>query len=328
MARSKNLHQVTYAFPITQPGSLLNPGGTHESVINSANSMIDISSQLSKVLGRQVKQGNNFRLVGWGASLVPNNQADNNPETGFGATVRLNYIPTTRASTAAWRDLKNHYFKQSNFRKGLGVNTRYDEFEVAMFESQTNSRTSEVYVGGINDPLPERCTLLGTYDDEDGLGQGYIAAKHLYDAKHPVGAGGTLTEEDLLFDDTIAYKQSKFTSYFPSTQTLSATATHSSSMFYDHDVGIDEIYSMGGVSTDTIHWLPEGNHLDILCGLMTASAYVTSPDDENFIADGAYLYVTLFVEGWSSIAKALPRKSSKKGGRKGGSKRRYSRRRK
>ena len=134
--------------------------------------MLDISQQLSRALGRTIKQGQSFRLVGWGAALAPNNQEDPFPETGFGASVRLNYIPTTRASTAAWRDLKNHYFKQSNFRKGLGINTRFDEFEVAMYQSQINNRTSKVYVGGNNDPTPEACTLLGTYDDEDGLGDG------------------------------------------------------------------------------------------------------------------------------------------------------------
>jgi hypothetical protein len=326
MARSKNLHQVTYAFPITQPGSLLNVGGTHEGRIPSASSMLDISTQLSRALGRTIRQGSSFRVVGWGAALAPNDLEDNNPETGYGVTTRLSYIPTTRASTAAWRDLKNHYFKQSNFRKGLGVNTKFDEFEVAMYRSQVNARTSKVYVGGNNDPTPEACTLLGIYDDEDGLGDGYIAAKHLYDAKHPVPSGGRLIETDLLFDDTINYKAPKYTSYFPQTQSLLASATHSSQMFYDHDFAVDDIYSQGGVASTEIHWLPEGNHIDVLCGLMTAQAWVTAPDDENFIADGSYLYITLFIEGWSSIAKALPRK--KKGGKSRGktSRRRYKKR--
>lgn len=313
MARSKNLHQVTFAIPIDQ-----NVGGTDDNTVASWDSMLDISQKLSKNLGRTIRQGSNFRVVGWGAGMIPNAGADLNPETGFGATVRLSYLPTTRNSTKAWRDLKNHYYKQSNFRKGLGINTRFDEFEVAMYENQINSRTSKVYVGGVNDPTPEACTLLGTYDDEDGLGDGYIAAKHLFDAKNPVPAGGTLEETDLLFDDTIDYKPPKYNSYFPSLQHLTATATHSAQVFYNHDILIDDIYPVAGIATDTIHWLPEGNHLDVLCGLFSCAAYVTSPDDENFLADGATLYVTLFIEGWSSIAKALPRRKSKKGGRRRG----------
>lgn len=308
MARSKNLHQVTVGIPLIQPNNTTDSPieGQGAGSFTSA-SQIDLSLELSKVLGRTIKQGQNFRVVGWGTALVPRASGiELDPENGMGVTSRFAYIPTTKFSTKAWRTLKDHYWKQAAFRKGLEGTARFDEFEVAWDTGAVTDRTSRVYVGGLTDPKPEACTLLGGYDDEDGLNEGHISAKYLLDAQHPVASSQALVEQDLLFDDTIHYKDAKFTSRFPAVQTISSSATFSSDRFYDHDILIDEIYQGGGVAFSETHWLPEGNHLDVLCGLLKPSFFVTTPDDENVLADGALLMVTFWIEGWSSIAKPLP----------------------
>lgn len=326
MARSKRLHQITVKFPVSQAAS-----GTIKQDMFDGGRQIDIADHLSSALGRTIKQMNNFRLVGWGASLRPayispgevlGLGSDLYPETGFGAQIQIDYVPTTKSGKKGVMDLARHYWKQSNFRKGLGVNTRYDEFEMAYNKHTITNRTSEVYVGGINDSMAEHAILLGDYDDEDGLGQGYIAAQHLFDAKNPIPSAGVLEETDLLFDDEVRYKSPKFASYFPRPQTLAMAATLSSQTFYNHDILIDDIYSTGGVAHSDCTFLPEGNHIDVMAGLMNAHCYISSPDDENFLGDGAYVYITLFIEGWSSLYP------SKKGGKKIGRKstRRKSRR--
>lgn len=324
MARSKGLHAVTAVFNI--PGHELN--ATDESGITGLDRYVDFSQLLSKRLGRNVKQGQSYRLVGWSAGLQPINPpgifGDANPDSGYGATVRMQYCPTTFHSAQAWRDLKNHYWKQSNFRKGLGVNTKYDEFEVAFDKDGINQRTSTVYVGGINDTVPEACVLFGGYDDQDGLGDGHISAEILYNTKNPVDQALPLIETDLIFDDTIQRKQAKFDTKFPSKQYITVSATHSAPFFYDHDILVDEIYPVAGTATSEVHFLPEDNHLDILAGLMKLDCYITSPDDENFIQDTLRLYVTFFIEGWNTLynkpsKKRLTRRTrrGRKGRRKG-----------
>jgi hypothetical protein len=94
------------------------------------------------------------------------------------------------------------------------------------------------------------------------------------------------------------------------------TATHSASLFYDHDIGLDEIYDMQGISMDTMHYLPSDNHLNIMCGRMAIRAHALPRDDENIWADTLKLWVVMDFEGWSSLWNK-PQKRGKKRGRKG-----------
>ena len=156
---------------------------------------LDMATELSRNLGRTIKQNQNFRVVGWGAFLTSKQGGD--LDSGGSAAVQFAFAPTTKWSVKGHKMLQDHYWKQANFRKGLGVNSKYDEFEVALGKHFTDDRTSRVYVGGIDDPSAEYCTIYGGYDDEDGIGDGYIAAEGLCNAKYPVDQGGTLVEEDI-----------------------------------------------------------------------------------------------------------------------------------
>ena len=157
MARSKTLHIVRKAFVMEQPNDPSYP---------AVHGEIDIAKELSRNLGRTIKQNQNFRIAGWGAFVTAKQGGD--IDSGGAAAVQFAFCPTTKYSVQGHKMLQNHYWKQSAFRKGLGVNSKYDEFEVALNEAFTDSRTSTVYVGGIDDPLAERCTIYGQYDDEDG----------------------------------------------------------------------------------------------------------------------------------------------------------------
>jgi hypothetical protein len=273
---------------------------------------IDIATALSQKLGRTIKQGNNFRLVGYGAFLTGGTGGD--VDMGMSAVVRAQFCPTTYHSASAWRKMAGNYNKQSQFRAGLGGKTKYDEFEVAHHGGGADSRTSTVYVGGITDPDPEVVCIYGDYDADGADRQ--IGLDTYYDALNPVDAGGTLVETDLLFDDTVDYKPAKFSSKFPRASHLGMTATHSASLFYDHDIGLDEIYDMQGISMDTMHYLPSDNHLNIMCGRMAIRAHALPRDDENIWADTLKLWVVMDFEGWSSLWNK-PQKRGKKRGRKG-----------
>jgi hypothetical protein len=205
--------------------------------------------------------------------------------------------------------LQDAYWKQSNFRKGLGVNSKYDEFEVSMFRNGADDRTSEVYVGGISDSAPETCTLYGMYD-EDGFVR-TISAQAMINAKNPVDKAGKLEEEDLIFDDTINYKPSKFTSHFPPITYVGCHATHSASYFYDHDIFVDEIYDTQGISDTSAYFLPESNHMNVLAGRMFYNIYMMPRDDENVIADTMNVIITLWIEGWGPLHYRKKSKSSR-----------------
>ena len=269
---------------------------------------IDIAAELSKKLGMTVKQGSNFRVVGYGASLVG---GAGDLDTGMAASVRMQYCPTNSHSAQAWRQMAGHYQKQTDFRRGLASQTKYDEFEVAHHDSGIDSRTSTVYVGGISDPAPEHVVIYGIYDDEDGAGTGYIGLSEYYKSKYPVPSGGQLVEEDLLFDDTIDYKPPKFGTKFPEAAQMTCTATFSSALFYDHDILIDDIYDSGAVASDSMHYLPSDNHLDVMCGRLAVRIHALARDDENILADSLYVWITIDVEGWSSLwttFKLFPKK--------------------
>ena len=312
MARSKSIHIVSGYEEIVHP----NAGDDH--LIAQGNGMIDLASKLSQKLGRTIKQGQNFRVVGVSANLRPrNNLAELDPETGAAVQARFTYCPTTRASANAWRDLSKHYWKQSAFRAGLQGKTRYDEFELAMYRSQaTTSRTSRVYVGGLNDPSPEYCTVFGEYDDEDGSGNPYdpgtISIEALYNAKHPVPDGSALKEDDLLFDDSIQYKDPKFSSYFPAPQYLWCSSTLSTT--YMDDNLLQANHPSGGISNSDWTWLPTDNHVDVLAGLMTVTCWGYPTDIASNLADGFYLYWSVAIEGWSPLwnKPSYPRKKKGK----------------
>lgn len=315
--RSKSLHQVTYVFDIV--GSDINKTST-----NALDHIpqLDLANKLSKTLGRTIKQGASFRVVGMGASLQPIAAAgsgDFSPETGWSANLIMKYIPTTFHSAQAWRDMRTHYLRQLNYRKGLAGRTRYDEFEVSYDDDSVTDRTSTIYVGGINDPAAESVVLTSTegYDDEDGLGTGHISCRHLYTAKNPVQPAGSLVEKDLLFDDTIQYKEAKFTEKFPEPNFLYHDVGLSAPTFYNHDIGLDDIYPTGGVANSDSNFFPADNHVDVLCGLFKPYMYLSSPDDENFIHDTMRLYLTFYIEGWQTLIS----KPKRKGGRKGGKRR-------
>lgn len=317
MPRSKNLHIVRKAFVIEQPNDPAYPV-LHEE--------IDMATELSRNLGRTIKQNQNFRVVGWGAFLTSKQGGD--VDSGGAAAVQFAFAPTTKWSVKGHKMLQDHYWKQSGFRKGLGINSKYDEFEVALGQHFTDDRTSKVFVGGIDDPKAERCTIYGGYDDEDGVGDGYIAAQGLVNAKYPVDAAGTLVEEDLLFDDNIHYKPAKFVSLFPQKQYLAATATFSSQYFYDHDVGLDEIYESGAIAASTMNMLPDGNHINALCGRIEIFAHMLARDDENILADELVLHAYFLVEGWSPLHYKPKRKSRRRLSSKRKSTRRTYRKRK
>ena len=62
MARSKNLHIVQLEVEVQQPDDPQSP-------VNWASGVIQVDELLSKELGRTIRNGNSFRLVGFGSTL-------------------------------------------------------------------------------------------------------------------------------------------------------------------------------------------------------------------------------------------------------------------
>jgi len=288
MARSKTLHFIRKRILITQVNDPTN--------VNATSGEMDIATLLSQQLGRTIKQNQNFRLVGWGAHLGSSGEGD--LDLGLAGSVTLGYCPTTKYSKAGHKMLQNAYWKQSAYRKGLGVNSRYDEFEVSLLEKYHDDRTSTVYVGGKDDANPETCTLYGEYDDSGFDRQ--ISAQAMVNAKMPVKQNGVLVEKDLLFDDEVNYKPAKFTSHFPPMANIGCHATLSSGNFFDNDVLIDDVYPENAMANSSLYML-DNNHINVLAGRVHYAVTVLPEDDLQVIADELYLYITLAIEGWGPL---------------------------
>lgn len=86
MARSKQLHYVQHEVNIEQPDD---PQG------NWADGVIQVDALLSQKFGRTIRNGNAFRLVGYGASLRGFNSASD-VDVGFAGVASLQYCPVTK----------------------------------------------------------------------------------------------------------------------------------------------------------------------------------------------------------------------------------------
>jgi len=255
---------------------------------------IDIARLLSEQLGRVVRQGKAFRLVGYGASLLPLPSAGDY-DTGMAASVNLAYCPTTKWTTKAWNAIFKDWKAQKNLRGGIGGQIRYDDCEFAFTSTYSVPQvTSAIHSEGIADPSgQEFLCLYGT----STLGTD-ISLQQWYNERYPVPADSVDAFQGIM-------KRKQFTKYFPDPEVLACSATLSSMV---DNTALPNMLG-NGIAMSDVEWLPADNHLDIFCGLMEAAAYIVPEDTAGQIADQALLVVHLFIEGWTPIVRSKKRRT-------------------
>jgi len=285
MGRSKNLHIIQLEVEIEQPDD-------HDA--NWAEGAIQADVELSKELGRTIRNGNSFRLVGFGSTLRGFTGASDQ-DVGFAGVTGIQYCPVTKNGVGAWQSLQKQWYKQKALSSGVGKYVRYDDFEVD-WDANTSlaaGRTSTIRMGGLDDANAEDIGLYGV--SVDGT---YVSLGSYYDNLNPIPA----VSEDP-FGAVI--KTAKFTDKFPDFRTLLSSTSFSSI----NQSGVPLEGYAGGIATGDIQWLPADNHLSHMTGTLNYYFKGIPGDSAVPTADELKLVITLVYEGWAPLAKVRSSKA-------------------
>lgn len=279
MGRSKNLHIVQHELTIVQPDDASN---------NWAAGTIQVDVELSKELGRTIRNGNTFRLVGYGSNLRGFTGASDQ-DVGFAGVTGVQFCPVTKNGVGAWQSLQKQWYKQKALSSGVGKYVRYDDFEVGWTQSfpLAVGRNSGILMGGLGDTTTETVGIYGT--SVDGA---YVSLATYYDNLNPIPA-----ESEDPFGAVI--KTAKYTDKFPDHRTLLMPTTFTSNM---DAVDVPDSYA-GGIAMGDIQWLPSDNHLSHMTGTLYYYFKGVAPDTATQLADELKLVITLVYEGWAPLAE-------------------------
>lgn len=296
MARSKELHVVGGTWAVTQ-------GNDPTTAI--VNDQLDLSIELSKKFGKNIRQGHSYRIVGYQAYLTPLGASD--ADTGIAAAVELRYAPVTKHSVRAWRQMFTKWRKQKQLSGKVGQYVRYDDFEVCFEPMHQTARTSTVLAGGMGDTAPEFVAIYGTASSGNRT-----TLSDMYNSYNPIPEAST-------DEFGVSIKDPKFTEYFPARGRLTTTA-HLSSIAQWTDLeegGIvvdameadpESVHFMGADAGAPWVMLPSDNHISCLAGVLQVLANIMPPDvdtgDNPPQAETSWgLHVNLMIEGWSPLAE-------------------------
>ncbi|AXH78874.1 MAG: hypothetical protein [Circular genetic element sp.] len=288
MSRSKNLHFITKTVSITMPED---PVG-----LDWADGVLQVDELLSQQLGITVRNGNSFRLVGYGAQLNGTHEGDQ--DLGFAGTTLLSYVPVTRHSVAAHQNVYKQWMKQKKLSNRVGQLVRYDDFELGWDATHrlSGDRKSELKYSGIGDSVSEELTLYG-----NAIAGDFVSIQDVYNSLNPIEAAS----EDAY---GVVIKEPKFAFKFPSYNNLVAPTTFSA--------GVDPSFTPDAyesqIATGSMYFLPADNHLSHLTGTLRYRFRGVSPDTLSQIGDTLSLIITLVYEGWAPLNSKTRTKSSKK----------------
>ena len=278
MAKSKQIHYVDWETTIEQ-------GDNAE---DWAQGVIQVDRLLSEKFGKTIRNGNNFRLVGYGSALRGfNGSADF--DIGFAGTTGIAYVPTTKEGCNAWRYLYNRWRKQKKLAGTVGQYVRYDDFEVGWSDNfrLNTARNSVMRASGLGDSATEQVVLYGGNVNND-----VISLQNTWYDVNPIAE----PSQDWL-GSTI--KEPKFTFKFPKQEIL-----YSSSTFSAHvDTEFTPDAYVGGVATSQMNWLPADNHISHMTGTLFYFFKGVPIDTLSQIGDELKLCITLAYEGWNPIVK-------------------------
>ena len=292
MTRSKNLHIVQVEVEVQQPAESPSPE-------DWAQGVIQVDAELSKELGRTIRNGNSFRLVGFGSTLRGFG-GSSDLDVGFAGTCVVQYCPLTKNSVAAHQGLYRQWMKQKQLSGNVGAYVRYDDFEAGWSTGNLlpPGRTSTILASGLGDTTEEHVVLYGPSSSGNE-----VSLESYYDNLNPIAA---VSETPF----GVVIKTAKFIDKFPDFKALEMPTTFSASA-YDTAVGTG--YA-GAVAMGQIQWLPSDNHLSHMTGTLNYFFKGIAPDTDFPPAtpDELKLTITLVYEGWSSLAPMKNKKLTSK----------------
>lgn len=280
MGRSKNIHLVNLEVNITQPNN---------ASANWAEGVIQVDELMSKKLGRTIRNGNSFRLIGYGATLRGFNTGSDQ-DVGFAGVANLRYCPVTAHSVGAHQKLFRAWNRQKKLKSSVGEFVRYDDFEVGWSPTQSLAagRQSNIAMEGINDATLETISIYG-----NSVAGSDVTLQEFYDNLNPVNDASENYTGAII-------KAPKFDKHFPVEGQLAASATFSATT----DVTSIPDTLAGQVALADMQWLPSDNHISHLTGTLYYFFKGVAGDTAGQIADELKLIITLAYEGWSPLNTA------------------------
>lgn len=288
MPRSKELHVVTKTISIEQPGD---PASA-----SWAQGLISVDELLSQKLGLTVRNGNSFRLVGYGAQLKGGGHPEQ--DIGFAGTTTISFVPVTRHSVAAHQNLYKQFMRQKKLSNRVGKLVRYDDFELgwdSTYRLSTDRRTMIRY-SGIGDTAQEECLIFG-----NAVPGNNITIQDIYNSLNPVEAASSDAYGNVI-------KEPKYTFKFPSHENLLMSTSFSAHV----DASFTPDAYTGQIATGHLEWLPSDNHLSHLTGTLKYDFRGVAQDTPSQAADTLDLVITLIYEGWGPLDTKPRTTSSKK----------------
>lgn len=287
---SKNVHIVTHIGTAEVPND---PTGA------VAGGISDAALVLSDKYGTNIRQGNNFRLIGYGLQFKVPGQ-----DTGAAATCSLTFCEPNRHMVKAWNLMFSQWKKQKQIEARVGRSVRYDDFELALNSGHVTNRTSHIYDNALTaaDGDPHNIGLAGDSDD----GGNYTSISDVYNSRFPI-----LPESATHYDGAI--KAPKFgTQYIDQNSDIYTTLIcggAASGMVDEGTLGVDMLGA--GINLGEINWLPADNHINVMCGLVDYQIRYYPEDTAVQYADDLIWQLTLVYEGWSPLADSKKKRGKK-----------------
>lgn len=275
----------------------------HSAHTPNASGQIDLALLVSDYYGKQIRQGNSFKITGGQATLRPaDNAIEKNVDKGINTSVVCSYIPHTKHSRKAWNGVFRQWRAQKNLRGAVGIQMRYDDMEFAYMADDRTSRTSTIYSGGLGDSDSEYLVLAGSSSETtvSPILEGFYSLEDFYNSQNPPAPASKyhISGTDI--------KQPKFgDDMFPEHQHFTLSAESSGRIEYMGKglLGDDKTALTADSQSSPIETFPQA--LNVLCGLIHYDAYVMPDedwlDDEVQLNEDFELYITIFIKSWKPL---------------------------
>lgn len=282
----------------------------------SQNTYVDLAALLSKQYGKNIRQGNNFKVSGISIAMIPKSTT-NHFDTGMAVSAKISYCPTTRHTRKAWNEVHKMWKHQKKLRAGIGSSVNYDEMEFQFDSAHNYNRTSTLYQSGLGDADADELHLFGLSSESSNS----LALQDFYNSRHPI------TETSRYSFNNTEIKDRKFDAYFPTEQVVYASSVLSAAVSEAGEYPSAYLSAANAQNPMTEFTDP----LNVMCGLLKVRCYVITDDTATQTEDSAYLQVSVHVSSWKSLiykSKSFNRRGrANRRSRSNGRSRRYSSRR-
>ncbi len=270
---------------------------------------IDLALLLSEHYGRNIRQGNSFKVNGVQAFLFPTDDDTGEfVDAGVSAAVKMQYIPAVGHSRRAWNNIFKQWKAQKNLKGAVGTQIRYDDMEFCWETSKATSRTSTIMAQGIGDSNDENLCLIGSSSSGTD-----VSLRDYYNSSYPT-PGGSIDQ----FGSSVI-KEPKFgATPFPEDQEIHFAASNSARTGL---LGDSAILGSGEGLTSALafsemNMLP--TPINVLCGLFRAQAYIMPDDTADQIEEDFGLKIAISVVSWKPLVYRPRRKTGRKSSKKSG----------